>query len=125
MFTSHTKHAAVFCDFYTLLFLSFHTSQHLPDMANNRNSSTCISRPSLFGCVSTPNITPEEPITTESDMEVPMIALVNGLSGGHKGEKVLRILHQRQIPSYDLLQLSTNEDYFNTFIHQLVQVYQS
>lgn len=43
----------------------------------------------------------QPPITDGSvNIETPMIALVNGLSGGRKGERVQEILQQQDIPTF-------------------------
>eukprot|EP01084_Bolivina_argentea_P109373 195501_1 len=74
-----------------------------------------------FSCLS--NDLHDTPSYSDSSTSVPIIGLINGLSGGHKGEKVQRILTRAKIPVFDLLMLSTNDDYFNSFIQQFVQIY--
>ena len=55
--------------------------------------------------------------------KLPCLALVNGLSGGRKGEKVMRILKRHSIPAFDLMQLAKNELYFDAFVQALQILY--
>eukprot|EP01084_Bolivina_argentea_P160803 279985_1 len=66
---------------------------------------------------------PNEKPSRTSLSPIPMIALVNGLSGGHKGEKVERLLARHKIATFDLFKLSTNESYFGVFIEHFCAMY--
>src|SRR5688572_25867090 len=60
-----------------------------------------------------------------SDDQLPTIGLINGLSGGHKGRKVMNILNEMEIPCFDLLHLSQDETYFNEFVSELARILKS
>ena len=55
--------------------------------------------------------------------KLPCLALVNGLSGGRKGEKVMKIFKRYQIPAFNLLSLAKNEKYFDAFCQSLKFLY--
>mmetsp|Transcript_37656 Transcript_37656/g.60302 ORF Transcript_37656/g.60302 Transcript_37656/m.60302 type:complete len:708 (+) Transcript_37656:73-2196(+) len=68
--------------------------------------------------------TPEEHKSADATQaHAPIIALVNGLSGGHKGEKVQRLLTQQNIHAFDLLKLSKDEQYFRSFVQELTAIF--
>ena len=56
-------------------------------------------------------------------MESPVIALVNGLSGGRKGERVQEALQQNEIPTFDLMQLSLDQSCYKKFVKLLCSSY--
>ena len=87
-------------------------------MAHARQSSSGFN---LISCLSSvPVVNDELPKSS-----VPILALVNGLSGGHKGEKVQRLLKAKNIPAFDLFHLSTDQKYFQSLVEQLNEIYDS